>query len=242
MKDNLFKTPKDKLIIAIDNVASLGEIEDLIKETYLFCGWYKIGLEVSTAYGIDTMINLVKKYKAKVFFDGKFHDIPNTVGHATAKLVQKNVDMMTVHCSAGARALERAVENKGDTCILGVTVLTSHTEEDCLHIFGSPVNEKVYQFAEDALNSKMDGIVCSPNELLMLCMDPQFNDLIKITPGIQPDWTVTNDQNRTMTPKDAILNGATAIVVGRGITQQKDRAEAAQLVLQQIIDAMLIAK
>jgi orotidine-5'-phosphate decarboxylase len=240
MKKNLFTEPKDKLIIAIDNISDINEAKTLIEETSGYCGWYKIGLEVNTAFGSEQMINLVKSYGAKVFYDGKFHDIPNTVGKAVSKLSNYNVDMLTIHCSSGIESMVKAVENKGDSCILGVTVLTSHTEEDSNHIFGMSLNDKVYQFAQDAFSANMDGIVCSPKELLMLSKYSEFDNLVKITPGIHPEWMKKNDQNRTMTPSEAILNGATAIVVGRAITAQENKSESARLVLEEIEKALSI--
>lgn len=238
MNTNLFKSSKDKLIIAIDNVSSFEEAENLIKETVEFCSWYKIGLEVNTNFGSQKMIELVHKYGAKVFYDGKFHDIPNTVGKAVSKLSNYNVEMLTIHASNGADSMVKAVENKGGSLVLGVTVLTSHNEEACNHLFGKSVNEKVLEFAQDVLNAGCDGIVCSPQELLMLGKYPELNQLVKITPGIHPEWMQKNDQNRTMTPKEAILNGATAIVVGRAITGQENKHESARLVLKEIEDAI----
>lgn len=235
---NLFGTAKDKLILAIDNVKTIHEAEDLIEKTSPYVGWYKAGLETIIAFGSKTMIDLIRSYGGKSFLDGKFHDIPNTVGNASGKIALQHADMMDLHCCNGITAMKAAVEKNISSIILGITVLTSHSEEECRHIFGTGINEKVLQFAYDAKEAGLHGVVCSPKELTLLSGYPELNNLFKITPGIQPEFMQKNDQKRVMTPAGAIKCGATALVIGRAITESDKPKEAARMIVEEISEAM----
>lgn len=233
-----FETPKNKLIIALDNIESIRKMRSLIEVTSPYAGWYKVGLETITAFGANLVIDVVKSFNAKVFSDVKFHDIPNTVAKATGKLGAFNSDMFNVHCSNGVTAMKAAAEKKGDSLILGVTVLTSHTDEECIHIFGDTVENKVLKFASDAVIAGLDGIVCSSKELQMLSKYDRFDKLYKITPGIQPAGMIKNDQQRVMTPAEAIKLGASALVIGRAITESENSRNTAKMILEEITEAM----
>lgn len=234
-----FSTPQDKLIIALDNVNSLSEVHKLIEVTSPYASWYKAGLETLTAFGSNKMARIIKSHGRKLMNDGKYHDIPNTVGNATGKLSSLYAEMMTLHCCNGIRALKEAVAKKGDIITLGVTVLTSHSEEECQDIFGGSVNDTVLKFARYALEAGLDGIVCSAKDLEMLSEYPEFGSLYKITPGIQPVSMAGNDQRRTKTPAEAIKLGASALVVGRAITGSKNPGEAAKMIMEEIGEAMV---
>ena len=111
-----------------------------------------------------------------------------------------------------------AVMNKGHSQVLAVTVLTSLEENNAYLLFGAPSKAKVLQFARDAKTAGVDGIICSPQELELLGKQKELMGLIKITPGVRPEWAAVGDQKRIMTPLEAIRAGATALVIGRPIT------------------------
>jgi orotidine-5'-phosphate decarboxylase len=123
-----------------------------------------------------------------------------------------------------------------------VTVLTSLGKAASEQIFGSPPQKKVYEFAHMAAAAGADGIVCSPHELATLRSDPTLQSLITVVPGIRPSWAAQGDQTRIMTPREAILAGASAIVVGRPILHPPaaigGRSEAAARIAEEIQDAL----
>ena len=208
---------KDRIIIALD-VDSLEKAGPLVEQLSPYVGCFKIGLELLTAVGAPAAVRFVRERGGEVFLDGKFDDIPNTVGRAARAAAALKVKMFNVHASCGLDSMKAAVQNKGGSLVLAVTVLTSHDEASARSIFGAPVREKVLQMALLAREAGVDGLICSPQELGWL-REPRLQGLIKITPGIRPVWAEIGDQKRTMTPRQAIEAGATAIGVGRPITQ-----------------------
>ncbi|MFA6551780.1 MAG: orotidine-5'-phosphate decarboxylase [Patescibacteria group bacterium] len=205
---------KDRIIVALD-VPSLGQAGQLIDELAPHVGCFKVGLELLTAEGGPEVVRFVHEHGGEVFYDGKFCDIPNTVGNAAKVVARLGVKMFNVHASAGMKAIEAAVANKGNSLVLGVTVLTSIDADECVSIFGDQPAIKVKQFAQMLADAGADGIICSPKELEALA---DFN-LLKITPGVRPEWADAGDQKRVMTPAEAIRAGATALVIGRPITK-----------------------
>ena len=159
----------------------------------------------------------------KVFADPKLHDIPNTVANRVKRYIgsvagSRGADFITVHASGGIEMMRAAVANRGDSKILAVTVLTSLSEDEAHLICGKPVKAAVIQMARNALIAGVQGIVCSPLELAILGKSPEFNGLIKVTPGVRPEWAAAGDQERVMTPGEAIKAGADYLVIGRPIT------------------------
>lgn len=220
---------KTKLILALD-VDSLSKAIKLVKELSPYVAFFKIGLElintiialiiaparkneaISNARKIRKLFSLLK---GRIMWDGKFHDIPNTMAGATRVITDMGVEMLTIHASAGLSAIEKTVDNKGDAFVLGVTVLTSISEAECISIFGSEPGAKVVEFAKMLVKAKADGIVCSSKELQLLQRYSLFNRLIKVIPGTRSEWALKDDQKRVTTPVEAIANGADYLVMGR---------------------------
>lgn len=209
--------PKTRIILAID-VDSLARVTPLVEALAPHVGFFKVGLEIITAAGGPTIVSHVQRHGGQVFFDAKFNDIPNTVGAASRSVGTLGVKLFTVHASAGLEAMKAAVENKGSADVFAVTVLTSMDEATCMATFGKTPQEKVFQFASDAVEAGCDGIVCSPHELELIGKNEAFKSLQKITPGIRPSWYAAEDQKRVMTPAEAIKAGADFLVIGRPIT------------------------
>lgn len=208
---------KDRIIVALD-VDSLDEATPLVEILTPHVGCFKIGLELMTSAGTPQAIEKIHALGGSVFLDGKFDDIPNTVARASKAVSSLGIKMFDVHASAGIEALEAAAANKGTSTLLAVTVLTAIDDRQAELIYGAPSKTKVLQFAQDAKQAGCDGIVCSPQELEFLRARPDLAELIRITPGIRPIWAETGDQKRIMTPGEAIRAGATALVIGRPIT------------------------
>lgn len=228
---------KERIIVALD-VDSLDKAKSLVESLAPHVGCFKIGLELLTAEGAPQVVAFVHALGGKVFFDGKFNDIPNTVGSAAKVVAQMGVSMFNIHASAGIEAMMAAVANKGQSFVLAVTVLTSleeSLEENNTHlIFGGPSKAKVLQLARDAKLAGCDGIICSPQEIELLGKQKELRGLLKVTPGIRFTNSLPDDQKRTMTAREAILAGADYLVIGRPITQAPDPVKAAQKIAQEI--------
>jgi len=208
---------EDKIIVALD-VDDLEKAKCLIEALAPYVGCFKIGLELISSVGGPQAVRFVHGLEGEVFYDGKFKDIPNTIGRASRAVSALGVKMFNVHASAGIEAMRAAVDNKGISLVLAVTVLTSLEENNAHLIFGAPSKAKVLQFARDARIAGCDGIICSPQELEFLGNYPELKGLLKVVPGIRPKWSVAGDQKRITTPSDAIKAGADYLVIGRPIT------------------------
>lgn len=201
-------------------------------------GALKLGLEYFTAHGADGVRKLSSK-KAPIFLDLKFHDIPNTVAGAIRATAGIDSFMMTVHTQGGLAMMKAAVDasmevaqatGKARPFIIGVTVLTSLDNDDLTMIGAAhAVEDQVRTLADLAMKAGLDGVVCSPKEIRLLrehCGD----DFKLVVPGIRPAGSQTSDQKRTMTPQEAIEQGADYIVIGRPITRSADPAHAARTI------------
>lgn len=233
--------PKDRIIVALD-VSGLDKAESLVKELAPYVGCFKVGLQLLTSVGAPKVVEFLHNLGGKVFLDGKFDDIPNTVGEAAVAASGLGVAMFNVHASAGIEAMMAAVQNKGSSQVLAVTVLTSLEENNAYLIFGAPSKAKVLQLARDAKIAGVDGIICSPQELELLGKQKELAGLLKVTPGVRPEWAAAGDQKRIMTPGDAIAAGATALVIGRPITKPPQEvgtpADAAKRIAAEIAEAL----
>jgi len=248
VKDKLARA-KQKIIVALDVPAQDQAIVlvDMLKDSV---GCFKVGLEFLTSAGIDIVRN-IKDRGGSVFYDGKFHDIPNTVAGACRAAVRLNVDMFTVHASGGMEMMWRAREAALDEAnrlgtepplILGVTVLTSidqHIMESDLRVPGN-IDVHVVHLAKLAQKAGLDGVVASPLEIDVLT--EHVPGLKIVTPGIRPEWAAAQDQKRITTPADAVSKGAYALVIGRAITDPPQGiggpVEAAAKILEEIASAL----
>ncbi len=225
-------------ILAALDVPTPEKAIELAEQIYSHVGGFKIGLELFTAGGAET----VKKIQAlgkDIFLDLKFHDIPNTVAKAVANATRLNVQMMTIHCAGGPEMIKAAEESAQETAatigiepplILGVTVLTSMDQQQ-LQAIGvqNGVEDQVVALADMAVSNGLRGLVCSPLELERLrVLLPDSVQLI--TPGIRAKSDAMGDQKRTLGPKEAMLAGASRLVIGRPIYAAPNPAEAAQAI------------
>ena len=203
---------------------------------------YKVGFELFMAGGPEFVRELVHR-KCRVFLDLKFHDIPNTVAKAALQAAMMHVEMFTLHL-AGGSAMVRAVAHELEQIpalrpkILGVSVLTSFDDVRWAEVtksltnHASSVEESVLGLAVHAAGWGADGIVCSAFELEAI--QEQSPGLYKVVPGIRPEGFESHDQARVMTPAQARVAGADAIVMGRPITQAKDPRQVAESVIKDL--------
>jgi len=192
----------------------------------------KVGNELFTAAG-PALIEQLQALGFNVFLDLKYHDIPNTVAGGVRSAVALGVWMLNVHASGGNQMMcaAREAASSKETLLIGVTVLTSMTQDD-LQATGvsRPLAEHVLALAQQTQACKLDGVVCSPLEASKLratCGD----DFLLVTPGIRPAGFEHADQRRVMTPYDALLAGSDYLVIGRPITQAPDPLQACEAII-----------
>jgi orotidine-5'-phosphate decarboxylase len=209
-------SPKERILIALD-VDNLARTTTLVEALSDHVGGFKVGLELLNSVGAPQVIQHMNRLGGHIFADVKLHDIPQTVGAATRALSSLGIKMINVHASCGKASMEAAVENKGQALLLAVTVLTSLTDEDCIRLYGKPAAEKVLDFAKEAHEAGVDGLICAASDLEAVNRDEALKSLIKVTPGIRPEWAPSDDQKRMLTPREAIVQGADYLVIGRPI-------------------------
>lgn len=229
--------PKDRIILPLD-VDNLRSADALVRELAPYVGFFKIGLELISSVGGSVAVDFVHERGGKVFYDGKFDDIPNTVGRAAKAVAGQRVAAFNLHASAGRDAIAAAVANKGNSLVWGVTVLTSIAEDECTRIFGHPPFAKVRQFGHYLVEAGADGMICSPQELEFLSMDDKLRSFTKVTPGIRAKDAPPDDQRRTMTAGEAVRAGATYLVIGRPITTASSPVDAAKAFANEIAAAV----
>ncbi|RKZ02233.1 orotidine-5'-phosphate decarboxylase [Candidatus Fermentibacteria bacterium] len=198
----------------------------------------KVGLELFVKEG-PGIVGEIRNAGFPVFLDLKFHDIPFTVAGAVRSACLLEPDVINVHASGGRAMMEAAAGAcTGKTRIIAVTVLTSMDKAD-LQLLGSGCDplEAVVSLAAAAQESGLHGVVCSPLEASAVRGNTSADFLI-ITPGIRPAQAKSEDQKRVMTPREAVRNGATSLVVGRPITGSSNPAQAARSILQEIDTAL----
>lgn len=179
--------------------------------------------------GVDIVTKL--KRHGKVFADPKFHDIPNTVANGVRRLTEAGADLITMHASGGVEMMEAGVSERRDNKLLAISVLTSLDEDNTHLIYGDPIKAKVLQFSRDAKLADVDGLVSSPNELLIKGMPK----LMRVVPGIRPEWyNKSDDQKRVGLPAVAVENGADLLVIGRPITGDDSPESAVERTLAEI--------
>lgn len=209
--------PKDRIILAIDEpLASVAR--RMVKEFIGKVGGFKLGsIAISYGYAFE-LIKVVKGQRKIVFWDPKFHDTPDTMLKSVRGIALQGVDWISVHASAGLEGIRSAVSARSHASIFGVTVLSSLNIHGCLDIWGDLLEDKVLQFANLLLNGQVQGIITSPRELQLLSSSTKYYGLIKAAVGIRPLWAPPDDQQRHMTPTEAIRAGADYLVIGRAIT------------------------
>lgn len=234
----LVMKPDPRLIVALDT-PSLELAKKTIKELEGVISYYKVGFELFTAHGWEA-VKAVRKAGAGIFLDLKFHDIPNTVSKAAAVVCEHQLEMFNVHTLGGLEMMkatrkmvdERIADSKKRPLILGVTILTSHTQETLsqeLRI-SQPLNDQVVHLAKLAKQAGLDGVVCSPQEIELLRRELP-KEFVIVTPGIRPAGSAKGDQKRTFGPAEALKAGASYIVVGRPITEAASPRSEAEAIL-----------
>lgn len=223
---------RERLIVALDYPAREPALRlvDALGDEVL---WYKVGLELYLAEGARVVEELRGRGK-HVFLDLKLHDIPNTVAGAVRIAGRTGAELLTVHAMGGPAMVQAAVtaaaENSPGLKIIAVTVLTSMNLQQ-LRATGSYLSpeRRVRRLANMAVLASAHGVVCSPQEVA--AMREIVFPKITVVPGIRPEGARADDQSRTATARQATLDGASMLVVGRPITRSETPLEATRALL-----------
>jgi orotidine-5'-phosphate decarboxylase len=238
-----------ELVVALD-FDNQKKADELMEQLEGLPVIYKIGLELFLS-AESHWIQALCSSGTRIFLDLKFYDIPNTTASAMVKAANLGAEFVTVHLAGGSRMLDEI-----DVClqeslisgdivnrpkVLGVSVLTSFKEEEWIASVSHMAKVTgVRTIADTAMHFAnlvsdhpgVQGMVCSPQEVQMIRL--KYPDLFLMVPGIRLEGTASQDQSRVMTPAQARAVGASAIVVGRPITQAKNPREIAEQILRDI--------
>ena len=206
---------KNKIFVACDST-NISKIKEIIKKTQnskIKVG-YKFGLEFLNSKNGRVFLSKIKN--KIIFADLKLHDIPNTCASAIKAIKDLKVNYLTIHISSGLEALKATKKVAGKTKLIGVTILTSLDNKMLREIgYNKDIKKLVFHQAKLANKARLDAIVCSAQEVTIV--KKVFKKEI-ITPGIR-FGSITNDQKRVLTPKQAYKNGSDWLVIGRLITK-----------------------
>ncbi len=211
-----------RIIVALDFSSAIDALRLVEKLDPGLCR-LKVGKELFTAAGPQLIEKLMLR-GFDIFLDLKFHDIPNTVAGACKAASSLGVWMVNVHALGGRKMLlaARNAISQGTTKLIAVTLLTSMDQNDLddIGLQGNP-QQIVERLARLTNDCGLDGVVCSALEALHL-RQLLGADFCLVTPGIRPSDGQADDQKRITTPRQAIQNGSSYLVIGRPITQASD--------------------
>ena len=216
--------PNDPLIIALD-VDSKAEADALVTALGDNATFYKVGMELYAASGMDYVRSLIDRGK-QVFLDMKYYDIGETVRRAVAVAAKSGATFLTIH--AVGQVMRAAVEGRGDSPmkLLAVTVLTSLDQKDLVEMgHTGTVSDLVASRVVQARAAGIDGLVASPLEAAAI-RQIAGPDAILVTPGVRSAGAAKGDQKRVATPAEALRDGANYLVIGRQVTRAADPVAA----------------
>jgi orotidine-5'-phosphate decarboxylase len=216
------------------DVETAAEALQLVEKIGPATNFYKVGMELYAVAGME-IVSRLGSFGKNVFLDLKLYDIAETVKRATRQICKHGSPaFLTVH---GSRSIMRAAaEGRGDskTKLLGVTVLTSFDQEDMADLgFSVPISDLVELRVREAVESGMDGVVCSPLEIRRV-REAGGPKLIIVTPGVRSIGAAKGDQKRIATPSEAVRNGADYLVIGRQVTRASNPEAATREILAEI--------
>ena len=219
-----------QVILALDfsDMASTVEMINLTKE---HIGIYKLGLEFYLSHGKSGVKEIQSRFSGiEIFLDLKLHDIPNTVAGACRSVADLNPKFLTVHASGGSKMISAASSTLPNVEITAVTILTSLDQEQMIAMgLNENIETLTLSLAKNAVNSGARAIVSSPQEVSLL-RKHLGEKVTLITPGVRPSGADRDDQERVMTPREAIDAGADFVVIGRPITKASDPKQAAEAI------------
>lgn len=229
MRDNLKRHPHQRILVALD-VPTLPDALTLVAQLRERVGGFKVGLELCSAAGLPHVVEAISAAGGHVFLDLKLKDIPHTVGGAVRAIGSTcgdQVRMITLHCDGGSAMLRAAVSaahavygpSPDDLpLLLGVTVLTSMDQTRLAQVgIRDSVESQVVRLAQVAQMSGLHGVMASPHEVAAIKRTCGATFITAVS-GVRPTWAATGDQQRVLTPAEALRRGADYLIIGRPIT------------------------
>jgi orotidine-5'-phosphate decarboxylase len=228
---------RNPICLALDT-PDIAQAVNLAKSVKAHVGMMKIGMEFFYANGVAGY-EAVAAVGIPIFLDLKLHDIPNTVAQGLTSLLKLSPapTIMNVHCAGGYDMMKAAKDAVGDKVkLIGVTILTSLSSENIWDVGfdNRQTADHALNLANLAHKAGLDGVVCSPHDLLQIRANLP-RSFLTIVPGIRPADAATHDQKRIATPEAALRAGADILVIGRAITGASNPAEAAHKILQTVL-------
>ncbi len=229
-------TSPSPIILALD-VPTQDQAFAWVHRLYPRITIFKVGMQLFYRYGPD-LVTEIRNMGADIFLDLKLHDIPNTVAKACESILPLDVRFLTVHLSGGFEMLSAAqsVIFESRTQLLGVTALTSLNDDALKAIypdFSITASQWAIHLSELALKAGLAGVVCSAQEDAMI-RQQCGKDFIMVNPGIRPSGSARQDQQRVMTPRQAMEAGADYLVIGRPILEAEDPEAMAMQIQEEI--------
>jgi orotidine-5'-phosphate decarboxylase len=220
------------IIVALD-VESAQEARALVARLGSSIGFYKVGMELYAAAGMDFVRELIAGGK-DVFLDLKLYDIGETVKRTVARIAATGVRFTTIHGSGTVMRAAAEGRDSSNLKLLAVTVLTSFDREDLADLgYPCAVSELVALRVRRAMEARIDGIVCSPLEAALV-RQTAGPGAILVTPGVRSAGAGKGDQKRVATPAEALRDGANYLVIGRQVTRAADPAAEVGRILEEI--------
>jgi orotidine-5'-phosphate decarboxylase len=226
-----------ELCVALD-LPTKEENLDLIHKIKNYNVWLKVGLRTYIRDG-EEFLKDIKKINSdfKIFLDLKLYDIPNTMADAAESIMGLDVDMFNVHASAGKRAMQEVMNRinfyEKRPIVLAVTALTSFSDDEFKEVYDKNISKKADQFAKDAYESGLDGVVCSAFESESI-KSITSKDFMTLTPGIRPFGEDAGDQQRVADVEFAQNAFVDFIVVGRPIYKSEDPSQVVKKILEKL--------
>lgn len=242
MPVSISEKPGARIIVALD-VSYLSEARHMISRLSPYVDMFKVGLQAITAGLVAEIIKCAHSYGCRIFYDGKFHDIQATVQAASCAAAELGAAMLSVHALSGPKVMQAAMrgvdladdppDDRERALVLAVTVLTCHDYADLVKIGlltglesrEGPHDEDLrpdlvrhcaVRLAGLAAKCGVNGIIASPQEVAAI--RKACPDKLIVVPGIRPAWAPQDDQERAMTPYEAVMAGADYLIIGRPIT------------------------
>lgn len=214
-----------------ENLALLTQIKE-------FDIWVKVGFRSYIRDGKEFLIDIRNiNSNFKIFLDLKLYDIPNTMADAAQEIAALGIDMFNIHASSGVKAMKEVMDRLSSLprrpLVLAVTALTSFDEEGFRAVYNEGIEAKATQFALDAKNAGLDGVVCSAHESVLIktaCGD----DFATLCPGIRDVSDDKGDQQRVVDVARAKTLKVDFAVIGRPIYKSKNPKERLQNILNRI--------
>ena len=230
-----------QLVVALD-VPDPDRAEQLVDDLYELDLIYKVGMEPLYGYG-ERIFSYLEARDVRHFIDAKVHDIPRTAGAAIKQLVRHGTHIINVHALGGGTMMRAAVEAAHERAgelgmtaphVFAVTVLTSMSGNDLAEVgLSGGALDNAMRLARLARDSGCSGVVCSAHEAAGI-KTALGNDFLTLTPGIRPGGSSRGDQQRVMTPAEAVRAGSDYLVVGRPITEAPSPLDAAREILDEM--------